>query len=487
MRPFWTDDLGMDLLLGGGWRLVERLPAKESATVLVRGGPGAGKTLVAFQAAVELAKALGGDVLVACVEILPTEYRAQLVSARPDVNQESVVVLPTSSQDTFEDGPRCFIGLLSELDPDAPDLVAGVESLQREVASLGGKPVVTVVDSLIDGYGLGASAPRVGIDAVMKFAAQAGQALVLCEEAGSPSTSPWVFAVDTVLELSLESREPVRRIEIRKNRFGVSAFGQHEFEIPGRGHPRMFPEPHAWIALGHQQTLAAHGWTFTKSESVPRLALLEALSPRGGTESSFEGRLALITSPESGLARTLALGLVPKTLGPQRDLIVQLDPLGVEEHGRTEPDVMVRWLPTIHGPARAVRKLLECFHEASVGERPLRRIVLGDLGSVLTDSGHGWTEALHAFSTLVAESGRDIPVIAYEGRGHFGKTVPHTVATKYADLLIEVEWGPNASVATTAAVRGRWARETRQLVWSTRIDEMPLQGELAALDAAVRR
>jgi KaiC/GvpD/RAD55 family RecA-like ATPase len=85
IRSVSTGDLGLDVLLGGGFRLVKRLAELESATVVVRGGAGAGKTLVALQVALDLATALGGDVVVGCVEILPTEYVAQVVSARPDL------------------------------------------------------------------------------------------------------------------------------------------------------------------------------------------------------------------------------------------------------------------------------------------------------------------------------------------------------------------------------------------------------------------
>ena len=40
IRAVPSGDLGLDLLLGGGFRLVKRLPDRESATVLVRGGAG---------------------------------------------------------------------------------------------------------------------------------------------------------------------------------------------------------------------------------------------------------------------------------------------------------------------------------------------------------------------------------------------------------------------------------------------------------------
>ena len=38
IRVVPTGDLGLDVLLGGGWRLVKHFEDRESATVVVRGG-----------------------------------------------------------------------------------------------------------------------------------------------------------------------------------------------------------------------------------------------------------------------------------------------------------------------------------------------------------------------------------------------------------------------------------------------------------------
>jgi len=128
-------DLGLDLLLGGGWRLVSRVAERASATVLIRGGAGAGKTLFGFHAAYELAKALGGDVAVGCVELLPSEYAAQLTDGRRDVPRSHVVVLPEAAAAGEE--TRVFCNLLEDLDPAAPDLVAALEGLDRQVTAAG--------------------------------------------------------------------------------------------------------------------------------------------------------------------------------------------------------------------------------------------------------------------------------------------------------------------------------------------------------------
>lgn len=79
VRTVRSGSVGLDLVLGGGPRLLRRVSGsnKESATVLVRGGPGAGKSVLATDLALRLARALGGDVLYACVELLPNEVLAQ--------------------------------------------------------------------------------------------------------------------------------------------------------------------------------------------------------------------------------------------------------------------------------------------------------------------------------------------------------------------------------------------------------------------------
>lgn len=323
-----TGDLGLDVLLGGGFRLVTRLPERSSATVLLRGGPGAGKTLVGLHVALALAKALGGDVAVGCVEILPSEYVAQLRSARPDLAQTAVVALPGAVGGGA--GPRVFCGLLTDLDPGAPDLVASLETLARDVVAAGGKPVVFVVDSLIEGYGIGASAPRTSADAVMKLAAQGGYGLVLCEETHGGASSPWLFTADTVLELGVDARERGRWVEVRKHRFGESVSGQHELDLGGPTvdgwmTPAVFPEPHAWVARHVQGVLKAHGWEFLDDGGIPPLDWDPALGA-GAVQGEIEGAFVLVLGYAAEVSRTLAAGLIPAGTNAIRDLIFELDP-----------------------------------------------------------------------------------------------------------------------------------------------------------------
>ena len=291
-----SGDLGLDVLLGG------RVSAGEAAAGHgVGDGPRARRRrrrqdAGGLHAALELAKALGGDVVVACVELLPSEYVAQIQSARPDIDEGRIVVFPGEPARTA--GPRVFCGLLTELDADSPDLVAGLEALGRDVMDAGGKPAVFVVDSLIEGYGIGGSAPRTAADAVMKFAAQSGYGLVLCEEVRSDGASPWVFAADTVIELGVEERERGRWIEVRKNRFGPSVSGRHEIDLGGGNAPAVFPEPLAWVARDLREVLRGHGWEFQERAALPALSVGSGARLSGADQVAppLEGAFVVIAS-----------------------------------------------------------------------------------------------------------------------------------------------------------------------------------------------
>jgi hypothetical protein len=456
IRVVPSGDLGLDVLLGGGFRLVKRLPDTESATVLVRGGAGAGKTLVGLHVALELAKALGGDVVVACVEILPTEYVAQIQAARTDIDQRRVAVLPEKPRGGVP-GPRVYCALLTELDTEAPDLVGCLEALGRDVASAGGKPAVFIVDSLIEGYGIGGSAPRTAADAVMKLAAQGGYGLVLCEEVRSDDASPWVFAADTVIELGVAARERGRWIEVRKNRFGASVSGRHELDLGAGTPPAAFPEPQAWVARDLREVLQGHGWKFQARAGLPALTWDKALAPAPDQdEPRLEGAFVVIVSALAGVARSLAYALRPYGEGLDV-LVIELDPLVAREAPA------VGHVPTVHGAARALRSLIERFgttFEDQDGPRPaVRRVVVGDLDHVLAaPDALAWVQAMRVFASLVIDSGWGIPLIVYAT----SKTPPAgaaAVLSAYADLKIIAAHGARASFAH------RWRRASGVLTW----------------------
>ena len=521
IRTVPTGDLGLDVLLGGGWRLVTRLPDRESATVLVRGGAGAGKTLVGLDVALGLAKAFDGDVVVGCVEILPSEYVAQLRSARGELAEDRLVTLPGSAASAT--GPRVFAGLLTEIDPSAPDLVASLEALGRDVVSAGGKPVAFIVDSLIEGYGIGASVSRVSADAVMKFAAQGGYGVVLCEELLGFTPSPWVFAADTVLELGTEAHWRGRWVEVRKHRYGASVGGRHELEIPGWGPVAVFPEPHAWVAHRPHEMLSAHRWKFLQGRGTPplvwhdalrpqnedkneelsdedeELEILDALRPQneGKNESKdapLEGAFGLISSRDAGVARTLAFGLLPAHSQSKRDLIVALDPLARREDGWLGKDLDVHYLPTMWGPARALRVLVEQFAhvfgregygpEREGSDPQVRRVLLGDLGLVLAaPDALQWVEAVRIFASLVIESGWGIPVIAYDEL-YDGGDLPtaRSILATHADINIVAQLRRSPQPQTFALATERWRRTASNLVWKGDLAKSVLPEDLAPFD-----
>lgn len=245
IRVVETGDFGLDVLLSGGWRLVRRHGERESAVVLLRGGPGAGKSLWGLEAARVLAGALGGDVLVACVEILPTEFVAQARAARPDLAATAVGYLPDAVPSG--PGPRFAACLLDNLEDTAPpDLVDVLESALDRARLVGIQPAAILLDSLIEGYGIGASLARPEMDALCKFAAAQGLALVVLEEAAAEGASGWAFAADTVLELANDPGERGRTVFVRKHRFGASAAGSHGFELRTGVGPWVIPVLPAW-------------------------------------------------------------------------------------------------------------------------------------------------------------------------------------------------------------------------------------------------
>jgi hypothetical protein len=473
IRTVPTGDLGLDVLLGGGWRLVVRLAERASVTVLVRGGSGVGKTLVGLNAALSLAEALDGDVIVACVELLPIEYVAQVRSARPDIDASRVVALPGAILPAK--GPRVLCALLTELDPQAPDLVAGLESLADDLAREDTKPVVFVVDSLIEGYGIGTSSPRPSADALMKFAAQRGVGLVLCEEASGDERSPWVFAADTVLDLGMEPRERGRWCEVRKHRFGPSITGRHELVLGGWGPPRVFPQPHAWVSQDCSDVLRAHGWTFIAGpRGTPPLVFDKALAMGG--EDGVEGAVTLVSSDSPELSRAVAFGLVPADASSRGgDLVLELESLLLREDGWSSSELDVHYVPTVGGAARALRALLLQFARVSESSglgvvQRHRRVLLGDLGLVLSSAeAFDWVEAVRVFCTLAIESGWGVPIVLHDGHATENvSTEARQLLAANVDARIHVKLDNEAHAR--ADVIERWRPRHRRLLSAVRVE-----------------
>jgi KaiC/GvpD/RAD55 family RecA-like ATPase len=254
-----VDIEGLNLVLGGGVPILKRVPgpAGESATLVVRGPPGSGKTILGTQLAGALGRALGCDVAYGCVELLPSELAAQHGTIKRSDVSERVVPAPFAKDEPKSEQCRIFAGLL-DIDPSAeegPNISRSVGDLLEAIKEAGGKPRIVVIDSLSEGYGLGASAPRRLADDLCKMAALQGLILILLEESIGLSPSVWSFACDTVFELgaSEDDHAPgmpslfMRRLVVSKNRLGPSDPGPHRFNLlPGEG-VRILPRPTSYL------------------------------------------------------------------------------------------------------------------------------------------------------------------------------------------------------------------------------------------------
>lgn len=478
IRTVPTSDRGLDLLLGGGWKLITRLQNRESVTVLVRGAAGAGKTLTAFQIALDIAGAMHGDILIGCVEILPSEYRAQVQAWRGPELESQMAILPDSAVSPSQ--PRVYCGLLSGLEGKDPDLVASLEALISDCKSAGGDPKVVVVDSLIEGYGIGSSTPRVSADALMKFAAQGGHGLVLCEEANEGAPSPWVFAADTVVSLGVANAPGGRWLEIRKHRFGASAAGKHEMRFRDRSPPVVLPQVAAWATSDALRDVGLRERPLGNGGNMTSLVFHDFLGPSSEhAKVTFAARFALVSGRETGVARTVAIALVPEERTATRDLVIVLDPLSASEHPN-EVATNVFSLSTTGGPAQFLKGLVEVMlGEPSTDMTEIRRILIGDLAPVLEGpDGIGWAEALRVFVSLVVSSRCGIPVIGYSGIG--ADTAGHTALANAADLIIRTDRVTGPTTIGKAIERSK--RAGLELRWHGFVERTTLPPDLAFFD-----
>lgn len=69
---------GLDLMIDGPIPMIRRGGSSElSSTVLIRGGPGVGKSILAMRLASAFADELKANIAYACLELLPSELAAQ--------------------------------------------------------------------------------------------------------------------------------------------------------------------------------------------------------------------------------------------------------------------------------------------------------------------------------------------------------------------------------------------------------------------------
>lgn len=235
-----TGDVGFDLVLGEkGLLEVDRADGRRSATILIRGAPGSGKSAMALHLALVAAAKRNVAVGYACVELLPSELQALTGSLWPQRGVKFV------SSPTLTDGQQVVAKLLVPDENGLPDLAEFLDALVARCAP-NGQPVL-VIDSLLRDSELGSAATRETVDAVCKYAAATGAILILVEESlGGPS--PWMWSVDTVLELA----QPVgaatsdRTLVVSKHRFGPCDPGPHYWAFSANG-LEVFPRCAAYL------------------------------------------------------------------------------------------------------------------------------------------------------------------------------------------------------------------------------------------------
>jgi KaiC/GvpD/RAD55 family RecA-like ATPase len=254
-RTIPVDIEGLNLVLGGGIPVLKRHPDyEESATLLVRGAPGSGKTIFGVQLAGSLGRELGCDVAYGCVELLPSELAAQHAGIKRSEVSERVVTAPFPEQGPRGGECRIFAEMLDigASGEEAAKLGDAIERVLAATERAGGKVGVLVLDSLSDGYNLGSSAPRELADALCKMAAQRGLILILLEEIIESKPSAWSFAADSVIELSLQREEDARapfarRLAVSKHRFSACEPGPHRFTIAANQGVYVLPHPATYI------------------------------------------------------------------------------------------------------------------------------------------------------------------------------------------------------------------------------------------------
>ncbi|MFO0603299.1 MAG: ATPase domain-containing protein [Polyangiales bacterium] len=452
------DDRGLDLVLGGGLRRVRRVDDKHATVLLVRGPAGSGKTLVGFHAALALQKHFGGPIAYACVELLPTEFEAQVRAWRTDLNHLNIRHRESRGEVSPDAGGVVEASLI-DLTEGPEALGAQVERFVERLTNAGAAPGVLVIDSLIEGYRIGSSAPREFVDSVCKLATKWGLALVLLEECASGTTSPWVFAVDTVLELGLATEDgdasrasPLeRRLTVLKHRFGPSDAGPHGFTLEPGAPLRVFPRPSAWL----------EPWTVTLPEGVG--------VPREPSRNDGDRKLLIPTSNQG----EKWVGLVVAVFGHVPDKLISLGlKIPRQDHVDKTALLVSFTLPLgerfsdgdsarlgVAHPYLSAHRFLRVVLDELNGRPDVRRIVLTDLRALRSYwNADGLRRAVGVLCQLARRMGMPVVLIhSTPNRMERKDTAPHGFlvseapgqevawAADFADLAVEVLYGATAS------------------------------------------
>jgi KaiC/GvpD/RAD55 family RecA-like ATPase len=425
MKVLDLDIPGLDLVMGGGLRLLERVKgAGECATLLIRGPAGSGKSVLGTQLAASIARKLGTDVAYGCVELLPVELRAQHESVRRPSAKEQVVLLDElDEEDEQPDGSfvRIYSGLL-DLGEGAEQAVArlgdAIEDLRVAASQRAGRKVrVLVIDSLSDGYGLGTRAPRVLADAVCKLAAAEGLVVVFIEEQAEGRPSVWGFAVDTVFELRQVGQNIAdRSLFALKNRLGPVDTGPHRLEVNPRDGVRVLPRPQAYRRSWSLERLAGHWKTHPrppKQWGLGELDRVPGIPPFGECVTAILG-------PQAMMVRNLALmiGHQSSGAGPREGptIFYRFGRGRLGQHKRLEGDdpgfQTFEW-GFLDGGAELLSHLRDVLEQQQANHQVPHRIVMGDLRALQHHaSDRGMFQSISTAVALLSEL--RIPTILFQ-------------------------------------------------------------------------
>jgi KaiC/GvpD/RAD55 family RecA-like ATPase len=432
MKVLDLDIPGLDLVMGGGLRLLERVKgAGECATLLIRGPAGSGKSVLGTQLAASIARKLGTDVAYGCVELLPVELWAQHESVRRPSAKEQVVLLDEEDEQPDDSFVRIYSGLL-DLGEGAEQAVArlgdAIEDLRVAASQRAGRKVrVLVIDSLSDGYGLGTRAPRILADAVCKLAAAEGLVVVLIEEQAEGRTSVWGFAVDTVFELrQLGQNIADRSLFALKNRLGPVDTGPHRLEVLPHEGIRVLPHLSAYRRSWSLERLVVHRQS-PEQRLSDRWGLFE-LDKQPGLRP-FRECVTAVTGADAMEVRNAALlmghcpdDLPASSVGPTvfyllgRGRLSQHTKVEGERSRQDEPEVF-EWGP-LDGSTEFLFHLRNILERQHARNEVLDRVVIGDLGDLRYHMDRkGMIQAISTAISILREM--RIPIIIYQTTGEY--------------------------------------------------------------------
>lgn len=225
-----------------------------TTSILVRGGPGAGKTTLALALAHGIARYGGGLVLYLTTEFSPVEiaFKATLIG----LAEEAVDAWPGSEGSRAGD---VVVEHLTELRHGKPvlssaerrrssiDAVWGLLHPENDGTQKPPLPVRAVVIDALPEPGENEGALRADLVAFVQALENEGRSVVLVEELTQGMSASSAFVVDVVFELAVlldaETRGLKRKLTLWKSRYAVSDPGPHDYGLE-QGVPALRSRSH---------------------------------------------------------------------------------------------------------------------------------------------------------------------------------------------------------------------------------------------------